>query len=267
MGHPTTVAMSCDLRYIGLAGHNLSRKAKSEKEKASSTAKAKVHEIKTDYICCNHCSGVNLFHCATIVLTGNFNLKGRDMYEFFGFDACVVTAIFSVIAFTVGMVFAILGWAIIIKELLFPKKKIPPTSREIVDYDSPQLFEPLTFEEFSSSLEEFANGLIFCVFHNYPGVFDEFVITEEDIQEMKNNKEFMLCLNSLIRKANDCPRTACRSSYKIGDERGFSAFYRLFLDRLLESDAMANISEKLKQKLSFQHHHRWREWRISPPYC
>ena len=38
------------------------------------------HEIKTDYICCNHCNSVGLFHCAAIVLTRNFNfMEDREM--------------------------------------------------------------------------------------------------------------------------------------------------------------------------------------------
>jgi len=176
---------------------------------------------------------------------------------FFWFFICIPALIIGIVIWTIRA---------LIRGDCRPEQSTIVVKVEL-DYDIPQLFEPLTFEEFAYSLEEFANGLIFGVFHNYPGHFDEMVITEEDIQEMKNNRKFMLCLNSLIRRANYCPRAAYRSSYKIGDERGFSTFYRYFFHKLLQSDATATLSEKLKRKLSFQNHHRWREWRISPPYC
>ena len=155
-------------------------------------------------------------------------------------------------------VFIVLTIVIVSSNILDALRNPSPQKPAELDYDSPQLFEPLTSNEFMC---EFKIGFSIMLSNKIIST----VLTDEDIQEMSNNENFMSCMDSLVCDINACPRAACRSSYKIREESlGF--FYTRAMGLLLASGALDSISEELKQKLAFIHYHRHRAWRIGPPY-
>lgn len=94
----------------------------------------------------------------------------------------------------------------------------------------PQLFEPLTFEEFA------------CVFG----------LTEEDIREIENNETFKYQIDQAIHAANKHPIEYWRAFYEIKNERCNSGFYHLFIKALsrtltnLPQDALTGLCSKIQ---------------------